>query len=156
MKDWDKDASNGLKQRATSAQRALVVRNEGDDRHLDDVVERLERLESAERRLGLRATNSERRKTTATFDLRTMIAIAAILLSMTGYVVEDARNTSRQDAEIEATKVRVTNLEKIANANTEARIRTEVELGELKQGQNEIKQMLRAHDDQTLRVLHKK
>lgn len=156
MKDWDKDASNGLKQRATSAQRALVVRNEEDDRHLDDVVERLERLESAEKKLGLGATNSERRKTTATFDLRTMIAIAAILLSMTGYVVEDARNTSRQDAEIEATKVRVTNLEKIANANTEARIRTEVELGELKQGQNEIKQMLRAHDDQTLRVLHKK
>jgi hypothetical protein len=155
MRDWDKDASNSLKKRATSAQRALVVRNEGDDCQLDDVVERVERLENTERSLAIRAKTSERREAT-TFDLRTMIAIAAILLSMTGYVIEDARNTSRQDAEIEATKVRVTNLEKIANANTEARIRTEVELGELKEGQNEIKQMLRAHDDQTQRILRKR
>ena len=60
--------------------------------------------------------------------------------------IQDARNTSRQDAEIEATKARVQRLEQIANTNTEARIRTEVQLGELRDGQNEIKALIQAHD----------
>ncbi len=37
-------------------------------------------------------------------------------------------------------------LEQIAATNTEGRIRTEVELGELRQGQAEIKAMIQAHD----------
>ena len=80
------------------------------------------------------------------FDSRSLIALAAIALSIGGYVIEDARSTSRQDAEIEATKARVQRLEQIATTNTEARIRTEVQLGELRDGQNEIKELIRAHD----------
>ena len=80
------------------------------------------------------------------FDSRTLIALAAVALSIGGYVIEDARSTSRQDAEIEATKARVQRLEQIATTNTEARIRTEVQLGELRDGQNEIKTLIQAHD----------
>jgi hypothetical protein len=80
------------------------------------------------------------------FDSRTLIALAAVALSITGYVVQDARNSSRQDTEIEATKARVQRLEQIAATNTEARIRTEVQLGELRDGQNEIKTLIQAHD----------
>lgn len=80
------------------------------------------------------------------FDSRTLIALGALALSMMAYVVQDARNTARQDSEIEATKARVQRLEQIATTNTEARIRTEVQLGELRDGQNEIKALIQAHD----------
>lgn len=80
------------------------------------------------------------------FDSRTLIAMAAVALSIAGYVIQDARNISRQDAEIESTKARVVRLEQIAATNTEARIRTEVQLGELRDGQNEIKSLIQAHD----------
>ena len=80
------------------------------------------------------------------FDGRTLVAIGAIALSLTGYVLQDARNTSRRDADVETTKARVASLEKIAATNTEGRIRTEVELGELREGQAEIKTMIAAHD----------
>ena len=66
--------------------------------------------------------------------------------SLIAYVIQDARNTARQDSEIEATKARVQHLEQIATTNTEARIRTEVQLGELRDGQNEIKLLIQAHD----------
>jgi hypothetical protein len=89
------------------------------------------------------------------FDSRTLIALAAVALSIGGYVIEDARNTSRQDAEIEATKARVQRLEQIATTNTEARIRTEVELGELRDGQNEIKTLIQAHDIASKKGLRK-
>ena len=81
------------------------------------------------------------------FDGRTLVAVGAIALSITGYVLQDARNTSKRDAEIETNKARVTRLEQIVGANTEGRIRTEVELGELRNGQNEIKAMIQAHDN---------
>lgn len=80
------------------------------------------------------------------FDTRTLIALGAIALSITGYVIQDARNTARQDSEIEATKARVVRLEQIAATNTEGRIRTEVQLGELRDGQAEIKALIQAHD----------
>ena len=80
------------------------------------------------------------------FDSRTLIALGAIALSITGYVIQEARNTARQDSEIEATKARVVRLEQIAATNTEARIRTEVQLGELRDGQLEIKALIQAHD----------
>jgi predicted nuclease with TOPRIM domain len=153
MRDWDNDA-NRSRHRANAGKRALVVRNVEDDSQLDEMLERLERLENASEQSKKMTKNGEGR--VMRFDLRTLVALIAILLSITGYVIEDARNTSRQDAEIEATQVRVSNLEKIASQNTEARIRTEVQLGELREGQNEIKQMLRAHDDQTARILRKK
>jgi len=80
------------------------------------------------------------------FDSRALIAVGALALSITGYVIQDARNTARQDSELEATKARVQRLEQIATTNTEARIRTEVQLGELRDGQNEIKALIQAHD----------
>jgi|SRR5579871_1139111 soluble cytochrome b562 len=81
------------------------------------------------------------------FDSRTLVALGAVALSISGYVIQDARNTARQDADIEATKARVVRLEQIATTNTEGRIRTEAELEELRQGQAEIKTMIQAHDD---------
>ncbi|HLV88709.1 MAG TPA: hypothetical protein VKV39_17115 [Candidatus Sulfotelmatobacter sp.] len=80
------------------------------------------------------------------FDSRTLIALGALALSIFVYVIQDARNGARQDSEIEATKARVMRLEQIATTNTESRIRTEVQLGELRDGQNEIKVMIQAHD----------
>ena len=80
------------------------------------------------------------------FDSRALIAMGAIALSVTGYVIQDARNAARQDSEIEATQARVVRLEQIAATNTEARIRTEVQLGELRSGQDEIKTLIQEHD----------
>lgn len=80
------------------------------------------------------------------FDGRTLVAVGALALSITGYILQDARNTSRRDAEIETTKARVTRLEEIAATNTEGRVRTEVELGQLREGQAEIKRLIAQHD----------
>lgn len=90
------------------------------------------------------------------FDTRTLIALGAIALSISGYLVQDARNTARQDSEIESTKARVVRLEQIAATNTEARIRTEVQLGELKDGQAEIKALIEAHDSASRTVSPRK
>lgn len=80
------------------------------------------------------------------FDSRALIALGAIALSITGYVIQEARATARQDSEIEATRARVVRLEQIAAINTESRIRTEVQLGELRDGQGEIKMLIQARD----------
>ena len=80
------------------------------------------------------------------FDGRTLVAIGAIALSLTGYVLQDARNTSTRDAEIETTKARVMNLEGTEATNTEGRIRIEVQLGELREGQAEIKRTIEQHE----------
>ena len=92
----------------------------------------------------------------AGLDFKTITALGAIVLSLAGYVIQDARNSSRQGSEIEMTKVRVTDLERIATTNTEARIRLEVELGDLREGQAEIKRLLLAHEDQTRRSTPRK
>ena len=76
------------------------------------------------------------------FDSRTLIALGAIALSVTGYVIQDARSTARQDNELQTTKARVLRLEQIAATNTEGRIRTEVQLGGLREGQTEIKALI--------------
>ena len=78
------------------------------------------------------------------FDSRALIALGAIALSVTGYVIQEARNAARQDSEIETTKARVVRLEQIAAINTEARIKTEVQLGELREGQTEIKTLIQS------------
>jgi len=78
------------------------------------------------------------------------------ILFKRGDVWNDARNTSKRDAEIETMKVRVTRLEEIAATNTEGRVRTEVELGELREGQAEIKRMIEAHDTVTRKVTQPK
>ena len=82
------------------------------------------------------------------FDGRTLVAIGAIALSMTGYVLQDARNSTKRDAEIESALARLTSLERTAAINTEGRIRTEVELGELRAGQGEIKALIQGHDEE--------
>jgi hypothetical protein len=89
------------------------------------------------------------------FDSRTLIALGAIVLSVAGYVIQDARSAARQDAELESTKARVVRLEQIAATNTEGRIRTEVQLGELREGQNEIKALIRAHDSTSKKAADK-
>ena len=91
-------------------------------------------------------TESERESKLLRFDGRTLVAIGAIALSLTGYVLQDARNTTRRDSEIETIKVRMTTLEKIAETNTEGRIRTEGQLQELREGQSEIKTLIQARD----------
>lgn len=114
-----------------------------------EVLDRLEEMQSFAEGLQItweKKLDAVKEQRLLKFDSRTLIAMAAVALSITGYVIQDARNTSRQDAEIEATKARVVRLEQIATTNTEARIRTEVQLGELRDGQNEIKALIQAHD----------
>jgi hypothetical protein len=139
MKDWANDVTDRSRQRASVGKQPLVVRHADEPHQLEDVLERLTRLEATQQSPhGLHGANGNSWRV-AKFDLRTTVGIGAILLSIASYVVGDARNTSRQDAEIESTLVRLTNLEKIAATNTEARVRTEVELEELRQGQSESK-----------------
>lgn len=114
-----------------------------------EVLDRLEEMQSLAQALDEswnKKIEAVREQRLLKFESRTLIALAAVALSIAGYVIQDARNTSRQDAEIEATKTRVLRLEQIAATNTEARIRTEVQLGELRDGQNEIKALIQAHD----------
>lgn len=90
------------------------------------------------------------------FDGRTLVAIGAIALSLTGYVLQDARNTTKRDAEIESTTARIANLERTAEANTEGRIKAEVQLEELHGGQEEIKAMIQAHDNASKKIAAQK
>jgi hypothetical protein len=53
-------------------------------------------------------------------------------------------------------KARVVRLEDTAAMNTEGRVRMEVELGELREGQTEIKKMLEAHDNASRKVMPKR
>ncbi|HXY78877.1 MAG TPA: hypothetical protein VEH47_08685 [Candidatus Acidoferrales bacterium] len=99
---------------------------------------------------------NEERNRLLRFDGRTLVALGAIALSLTGYVLQDARSSTRRDADIESMKARITTLERVAATNTEARIRTEVQLGELHQGQEEIKAMIAAHDLATKKAMPRK
>jgi hypothetical protein len=80
------------------------------------------------------------------FDGRTLVAVGALALSITGYILQDARNTSKRDAEIETTRARVARVEETDALNTEGRVRTEVELRELRDGQAEIKRIIVPHE----------
>jgi len=80
------------------------------------------------------------------FDSRTLVALGAIALSICGYVIEAARNTAREDSEIDSAKARLTNMEQVGTVNTEGRIRMEEELEALREGQAEIKAMIQARD----------
>ena len=139
---------NRPRQRVGAGKQPLVARHRDQDSQLE-MLDKLTQLEAslALVKNDLRAVKNrgEARK----FDARTIVALCAIALSLAGFVVQEARNSSRQDAEIEMTKARVGNLEKIAAANTEARIRSEVEFKALREGQEEIKRMLEQHDSQT-------
>ena len=143
MSDLFSDTQHRPRQR--TGKQTLVVRQADERVQLEEMLERLAHLETvAESAAGTEKTGTE--KQALKLDVRSIVAICAILLSITGYIVQEARNTSRQDAEIESTAVRVMSLEKITATNTEARVRSEVELDELRQGQAEIKELLRAKD----------
>ena len=141
---------NILKQRHRMAveRNALSVPYSAKDFQLE-VLDRLEEMRSFAEALDEswnRKLQAVREQRLLKFDSRALIALGALALSITAYVIQDARNTARQDSELEATKARVQRLEQIATTNTEARIRTEVQLGELRDGQNEIKALIQAHD----------
>ena len=143
------DNDNILRQRHKAVERSMAsVPYSAKDFQLE-VLDRLEEMRSFAEALDeswnkkLQAVKEQR---LLKFDSRTLIAMGALALSLIAYVIQDARNTARQDSEIEATKARVQHLEQIATTNTEARIRTEVQLGELRDGQNEIKLLIQAHD----------
>jgi len=87
------------------------------------------------------------------FDVRTLVAVGAIALSLAAYVLQDARNTSKREGDIEAMKSRVARLEQVEVTNTEGRIRAEVELVELREGQAEVKLLMQAHDSARKRVV---
>ncbi|HTS37797.1 MAG TPA: hypothetical protein VMH04_19135 [Candidatus Solibacter sp.] len=78
------------------------------------------------------------------FDARTLVAVGAIALSLTEYVLQDARNSSKRDAEVETMKARVVQLEELATANTEKRVRMEVQVGDLREQQAEVKRTIEA------------
>jgi hypothetical protein len=57
---------------------------------------------------------------------------------------------------MEATQARVVRLEQTTATNTEARIRTEVQLAELRDGQTEIKVLIEARDKVNKKVSPRK
>ena len=124
-----------------------------------EVLDRLEEMRSVAEALDAsweKKLQAVREQKLLKFDSRTLIALGALALSIIAYIVQDARNTARQDSEIEATKARVMRLEQIATTNTEARIRAEVQLGELRDGQQEIKALIQAHDSASRKTPAKK
>ncbi len=133
----------------------LVVRHTDKD-FQSEVIEALSRLEKVIHPPPEATRVSGATSHFAGLEFKSITAVGAIVLSVAGYVIQDARNSSRQDADIEATKVRVATVEKIAATNTEARIRLEVELGELRDGQMEIKRLLVAHENETREGLQRK
>jgi hypothetical protein len=143
--------------RVVGERSAPIVQYSAKDFQLE-VLDRLEEMQSLAQ--SLEESWSQKLETVKEqrllkFDSRTLIALAAVALSISGYVIQDARSISRQDAELESTKARVQRLEQIATTNTEARIRTEVQLGELRDGQNEIKTLIQAHDSASRKVAPK-
>ena len=123
-------------------------------RHLDqdsqrEVLDKLTQLEVSLASVKDEFQAVKHRAEARKLDGRTIVALCALALSLAGYVIQEARNTSRQDTEIETAKARLTVVERIQATNTEGRIRMEVELQQLRQGQEEIKRMLEQHDSHT-------
>lgn len=151
------DFPGKLKPRPSPARPPAAAQYTAKDFQLD-VLSKLEetqaRLEAAQE-LWRNDSKAARDERLLKFDSRTLVAVGAIALSLTGYVLQDARNSSKQGADIEATKTRVTHLEQIAETNTEGRIRMEVELGALRDGQDEIKRLINAHDRNVVEARHK-
>jgi hypothetical protein len=143
MREAQDDGLNKRAPHGGAGSQPLVVRHTEND-FQNAVIEALSRLEGVAHppRAAARIIGDF-----AGFDFKAIIALAAVILSLGSYVIQDARNSSRQGSEIEMTKVRVTDLERIATINTEARIRLEVELTELREGQEEIKRLLLGHEN---------
>ena len=143
------DATIMNRQRVRTAERATSgVQYTAKDFQLE-VLDRLEEVQGLAAGLEQswdRKLEAVKEQRLLKFDSRALIALGAVALSIAGYVIQDARSIARQDSELESTKARVLRLEQIAATNTESRIRTEVQLGELREGQNEIKAMIQEHN----------
>ena len=143
------DATIMNRQRVRAAERATSgVQYTAKDFQLE-VLDRLEEVQGLAAGLEQswdRKLEAVKEQRLLKFDSRALIALGAVALSIAGYVIQDARSIARQDSELESTKARVLRLEQIAATNTESRIRTEVQLGELREGQNEIKAMIQEHN----------
>jgi len=145
------------RQRAGPGKSSAVAQYTAKDFQLD-VLGKLEETQAqleAALELWRNDTRAARDERLLRFDGRTLVAVGAIALSLTGYVLQDARSSTKQGTDIETTKTRVTRLEQIAETNTEGRIRMEVELGELREGQDEIKRLINAHDRNVVEARHK-
>ena len=145
------------RQRAGPGKSSAVAQYTAKDFQLD-VLGKLEETQAqleAALELWRNDTRAARDERLLKFDGRTLVAVGAIALSLTGYVLQDARSSTKQGTDIETTKTRVTRLEQIAETNTEGRIRMEVELGELREGQDEIKRLINAHDRNVVEARHK-
>ena len=121
---------------AGSAKQARAVPYTSKDFQLEvlgQLAEMQELTESLREALQLEIKKSREQNKLLRFDGRTLVAIGAIALSLTEYVLQDARNSSRRDAEVETLKSRVLQLEEVAEANTEKRVRLEVQMGELRE-----------------------
>jgi len=78
-----------------------------------EVLDRLEEMRSFAEALDQswdRKLQAVKEQRLLKFDSRTLIALGALALSIGAYVIQDARNTARQDSELEATKARVQRL----------------------------------------------
>jgi len=154
----DSTALKGQRLRGIVDRPAANVPHTAKDFQLE-VLDRLEEMQSYAASLEDswgKKLESVREQRLLKFDSRALIALGALTLSIAGYVIQDARSSARLDSEIESAKARILRLEQIAATNTEARIRTEVQLGELREGQNEIKALIQAHDLATRKASGKK
>jgi len=151
----DENLLSRSRPRAATGKQQLVVRGTQEDSQ-PEVLGKLKHVENSIASVEAELKDLKAARDAKRWDARTLVALAAIALSIAGYVIQDARNSSRQDAEIEMTKARVSNLEHIATSNTEARIRTEVELKGLREGQEEIKQLLQQHDSHTRDIVQRR
>jgi hypothetical protein len=106
---------------------------------LGQLAEVQELTESLREALQMEVKRSREQNKLLRFDGRTLVAIGAIALSLTEYVLQDARNSSRRDADVETLKSRVLQLEEVAEANTEKRVRLEVQMGEMREVPAEMK-----------------
>src|SRR5256885_12957927 len=80
------------------------------------------------------------------FDSRALIAMGALALSISGYVIQDARNSARQDSELAATESRVQRLEQNGATTTEARSRAEGQVGEFRGRAEGVKGLVEAQN----------
>lgn len=153
----NEDCAGTKSRRAGTDKAAPVVPYTAKDFQLE-VLGKLEEVQNLAESLEESLTRVETipEKRLVKFDSRTLIALGAVALSVAGYVIQDARNTARQESEIETTKARVVSLEQIGTTNTEARIRTEVELGELRDELAEIKVLIVAQEGASRKVSQRK
>ncbi len=138
----------GQRVRGVAERAAVAVPYTAKDFQLE-VLDRLEEMQSFTALLEEtwdKKLETVREQRLLRFDSRALIALGALALSIASYVIQAARSSARQDSEMESAKARILRLEQIATTNTEARIRTEVQLSELREGQNEIKALIQAHD----------